>query len=131
MQEACNKGYSCILILGDFNYKGITWENWNTPGLNDSNEEFLFVEALRDNYLNQHIMKPTRIRQGQEPSILDLVITNKEEMIKDLEYLRPLGKSDHIVITFNIKCHRMQDNREKISYCYDKADYEAMTKDER
>ena len=50
-------------------------------------------------------------------------------MIKDLEYLSPLGKSDHIVITFNIKCHRMQDNREKISYCYDKGDYEAMTKD--
>ena len=50
LQGACNKGYSCILILGDFNYKGITWENWNTPGLNDSSEEFLFVEALRDNY---------------------------------------------------------------------------------
>ena len=81
LQEACNKGYSYILILGDFNYKGITWENWNTPGLNDSNEEFLFVEALRDNYLNQHIMKPTRIQQGQEPSILDLVITG----IGDLE----------------------------------------------
>ena len=55
IQEACNKGYSYVMILGDFNYKGINWKNWNTPGLSETSEEFIFVEALRDSYLFQHV----------------------------------------------------------------------------
>ena len=39
-------GYSHVLIMGDFNYKDIRWENWSTPGCNESSDEFLFVEAL-------------------------------------------------------------------------------------
>ena len=27
-------GYSHVLIMGDFNYKDIKWENWSTPGCN-------------------------------------------------------------------------------------------------
>ena len=60
--------------MRDFNYKDIKWnQKWSTPGLSESSEEFLFVENLRDYYLYQHITKPTRTRQGQELSILDLV----------------------------------------------------------
>ena len=32
--------------MGDFNYKDIKWENWSTPGCNESSDEFLFVEAF-------------------------------------------------------------------------------------
>ena len=78
--------------MGDFNYKGIVWENWSTPGMSETSEEFLFVETLCDVYLFQHVLKPTRIRMSQEPSILDLIITNEEGMIEDMEYLSPLGK---------------------------------------
>ena len=35
-----------MLIMGYFNYKGIVWENGSIPGLNESSEEFSFVEAL-------------------------------------------------------------------------------------
>ena len=35
-----------------------------------------------------------------EPHILDLVLTN-DEIIDDIEYLSPLGKSDHAVLFFN------------------------------
>ena len=55
---------------------------------------------MRDRvYLYQHITKPTRTRQGQEPSILNLVLSNEEGMIQDIEYLSPFGKSDHLVIS--------------------------------
>ena len=57
----------------------------------------------------------TRIRHGQEPLILDLVITNEEGMIKDIEYLSPLGKSDHIVICFNFICYIQQTNKDKLN----------------
>ena len=87
VKETNSKGYTHLLTMGDFNYKGIMWDNWNTPTLSENSDEFPFIENLRDCYLHQHITKPTRIRQGQEPSILDLIITNEEGMIKDLEYL--------------------------------------------
>ena len=44
----------------------------------------------------QHVEKPTRQRGDEEPSILDLVISR--EYLSKLEYLSPLGKSDHDVI---------------------------------
>ena len=61
LKEATQKRYTHLLIMGDFNYKDIKWnQNWSTPGLSESCEEFLFVENLRDCYLYQHITKPTR-----------------------------------------------------------------------
>ena len=110
-KEASKKGYSHILIMEDFKYKRIIWKNWSMPGLSESSEEFLFVEALRDCYFYQHITKLTRIRHGQESSTLDLVITNEEGMIEDIKYHSPLGKSDNIVICFNFICYTQQTNR--------------------
>ena len=46
LKEASTKGYTHMLIMGDFNYKGIVWENWSTPGLTELTEEFRFIEAL-------------------------------------------------------------------------------------
>ena len=39
--------------------------------------------------------KPTRHRDGQESSVLDLVFTLDPNMVTDLEHLPPLGHSDH------------------------------------
>ena len=102
----------------------IKWnQNWSTPGLSESSEEFLFEENLRDCYLYQHITKPTRTIQEQEPSILDLVLLNEEGMIQDIEYLSPLGKSDHLVISFNLICYIQQIKRVKEIYCHEKGNY--------
>ena len=78
------------------------------------------METLRDCYFYQHIDKPTRTRVGQEPSILDLVITNEEGMVEGVGYLSPLGKSDHLVISFNFKCYIQQTKRIKEIYCHGK-----------
>ena len=37
------------LIIGDFCYKGVIWENWSTPGLSETSEEFMDIEAFSDN----------------------------------------------------------------------------------
>ena len=119
-------GYSHVLIMGDFNYKDIKWENWSTPGCNESSDEFLFVEALRDSFFHQHIVQPTRVRHGQEPSVLDLVLTNEEGMIENIEYGNPLGKSDHLVLTFEFKCYTKQNTKEKNIQIYAKGKYDLM-----
>jgi hypothetical protein len=51
ISEATNKGYSHILIIGDFNYPDIDWENWNTKGDNTNSHEYKFVETIQDNFL--------------------------------------------------------------------------------
>ena len=119
-------GYSHVLIMGDFNYKDIKWENWSTPGCNEYSDEFLFVEALRDSFFHQHIVQPTWVRHGQEPSVLDLVLTNEEGMIENIEYGNPLGKSDHLVLTFEFKCYTKQNTKEKNIQIYAKGKYDLM-----
>ena len=71
-------------------------------------------------------MQPTRVRQGQEPSVLDLVLTNEEEMIENIEYGNPLGKSDHLVLKFEFKCYTKQNTKEKNIQIYAKGKYDLM-----
>ena len=117
------------MITGSFNYKGVMWENWNTPGLDETCEEFLFDETLWDNYLYQHVVQPTRSRLGQEPSILDLVITKEEDMIENVKYLTPPWKGDHGILTFYFRCYIHQTDKERKTHCYEKGNYKRIRKD--
>ena len=56
-----------------------------------------FVTTDMVNFLQQHVNQQTRVK-GQRDSWLDLVFTRDENIISDIEYLEPLGKSDHSVL---------------------------------
>lgn len=128
IDSICNKKYSHIIIMGDFNLKQINWEESSCPGENTEDFNHKFIECIRDNFLFQHVTEPTRKRGQDEPSTLDLIFTNEENMVKDLEYLPPLGRSDHSVIKFNIPCAR--DIREpKIIVKYEKGNYKEMNEE--
>ena len=58
------------------------------------------IEMMRDCYLQQIIMESTRARGSNIPSLLDLVFYYNEDQICKLEYLSPLGKSDHCILNF-------------------------------
>ena len=58
------------------------------------------IEVLRDCFLEQVITENTRARGTNVPSLNDLVLCNDRELINNINYLSPLGKSDHCVITF-------------------------------
>ena len=60
------------------------------PGIED--EEFKFIEKLRDCYLIQHITEPTRGKGTTEPSFLDLVINSEDSEIVFIETASALGK---------------------------------------
>ena len=67
---------------------------------------------------------PTRARGSDTPHILDLVLTN-ENFIEDIDYMAPLGKSDHCVL--NIKCEwHGEIIKQKPKLNYNKGDYEAF-----
>ena len=101
VDEICSKGYSHILMLGDFNYRRIDWESMCSSVLVETN----FLNCIENNYLHQHIDEPTRWRGADKPSLLDLVLTNEENMISEIDYQAPVGNSDHAVIDFKFNCY--------------------------
>ena len=118
------KDYSHFLTVGDFNYNGINWENYTTTGGTDDTK-FNFIETIKDCFWFQHVNEATRGRGMDKPSLIDLVLTNEENMVSEIDIQAPLGKSDHSVIAFEF-CTYMDDKREKVRYRFDKGDYEMM-----
>ena len=77
---------SHLLICGDFNYPGIDWE---CDYVGDSpNTTAAFIETIQERYFYQHIFEPTRFRDGHEPGLLDLVLSNEEGMVYNLTQVR-------------------------------------------
>ncbi len=128
IDEANSKNFSHILIMGDFNYPDIDWDSWNSKGDSTDTIEYKFIDNLQDNYAFQHIKKATRWRGDDIPSILDLIITNEEGMVTDLEYSSPLGKSDHCVVNFKFNCYANLKNTSKVKRQYHKGKYEEFNK---
>ena len=87
--------------------------------------EFEFIESVRDCFWYQHVDDYTRGRGQDRPSILDLIFSNEEDMISDVEILGPVGRSDHSFITFNFNGYA-EHHHEKIRYNFNKADFYGM-----
>ncbi len=124
LSEACSAPSTYLLILGDFNFKEIDWV-LGIANCRVDHPASLFLDTVSENFLTQHVNQPTRYREQQTPSLLDLVIIDKEDIIENLEYEAPLGKSDHIVIRMNLLI-APQDTTKQQHYNFNKGDYEAM-----
>ena len=111
------------LICGDFNYPEIDWKN---EYVSDSSEAIgPFIDIVQDNLLYQHVYKPTPYRTGNEPSLLDLVFTNEEGMIRELQHNPGLGESDHECIDFQIDICQIAEPP-PVKENYFKADYKTI-----
>ena len=60
--------------------------------------------------------------------MLDLILTNEEEMIDNLHVKDPHGHSDHCVMEFQFKCYFEQCNISEDRWNYFKGNYEEMKK---
>ena len=58
-----------------------------------------FMDAIDDAFLTQHVMENTRVRGQDNPSCLDLILTESEDSSNSVEYCSPLGSSDHCILT--------------------------------
>jgi len=123
----CIKTYKHCIILGDFNYPGINWENWTTTH-NENHIEYKFIEQARDNFMFQHVHENTRYRHDQVPSLLDLVFSNQEDTVENLCFGDKLGASDHISITFDINCDYDIQNTNPPRRNFFKGDYPSISK---
>ncbi|PKU47845.1 rna-directed dna polymerase from mobile element jockey-like [Limosa lapponica baueri] len=82
-----------LILLRDFNHLDICWKS-NTAGCRHSRK---LLECLDDNFLRQEINSPTR-----GDALLDLLVTNASEIIRDVKVEGSLGCSDHALVQFTV-----------------------------
>ena len=116
-----------LCILGDFNAPGIQWA---TESCEVSGFENRLLDLVHDCRLHQHIEGPTRFREGQNPSILDLLFTRGPTEAFNLTRDCPLGKSDHVVIRFNLTL-KVPAPRARVVRLYRKINRDDIQKDAR
>ena len=124
LKSISDKKYTHVCIVGDFNYRSINWKTWTTTG-GENSDEFAFIESIRDCFLYQHVEHPTRRRGDDEPSLLDLLLTNESMQVSNLKHKAPLGKSDHDVMIFNYHCY-LNYAKPKEKFLFDKGDFNSM-----
>ena len=111
-----------LLIAGDFNLPGIDWSDDNFSG-NSYEQEF--YDTVQECVLFQHVKEPTRFRPGSSPHVLDIVLTNEENIVKFIKYSSGLGLSDHLCLNISLSCSPITINQSSdvLSYNFNKGDY--------
>ena len=123
----CSKFNCKKILIGDFNFSHINWDS--VPGARSScitcNK---FIDIVQKNFLIQHVQSATRARGSDTPHLLDLVLTDTQEIIQDITTHSPLGKSDHTVLKIicKLETHRMDNYSGKLNY--GKGDYDNLRK---
>ena len=108
-----------VLLMGDFNCKGVNWKEMEGSGTKGSWSEEMLKLAM-ENTLDQWVEDFTRLRGEDEPSMLDLVFTKKAELQPIIKYLSPMGKSDHVLMEVEIQegtLARKGDDYKKVKLC--------------
>ena len=119
-----------VMIFGDFNFPEIDWPNHilneGENGLQRNAAARMFVDTIDDAFLIQHVTEPTRVRGLDNPSCLDLIISECEMSVNSVKYLTPLGNSDHCVLTWNYVLEMEFSTDTLKRKCYYKGDYNKM-----
>jgi len=120
---------SQLLLIGDFNYPEISFED-NDVHAGDESAPVKFFNCVQDLFLYQHVTECTRYRGNQNPSKLDYVFTYDEDSISDMLYKAPLGKSDHCCIHFEYTIKSRNDELpDTFKLNYWKGDYRSINQD--
>ncbi|PKU48058.1 dtw domain-containing protein 2 [Limosa lapponica baueri] len=82
-----------LILMEDLNHLDTCWTD-NTAGHKQSRR---FLQCINDNFLLQVTEEPTRSH-----AMLDLVLTNKEGLVGNVELKGSLGCSDHKMMKFKI-----------------------------
>ena len=115
-----------LLICGDFNYRDIDWVN--ESAVEQSDHLATSVNTIQDCFLRQHVTEPTRLKSGEEPSLLDLVLSKEEGMVYNLEHQPGLVDSDHVSFIFDLICYTNRSKNTQPQPNYFKANFANIRK---
>ena len=71
LKKANNLGFSHVLIFGDLNHPSLNWRE-NTSPPDGNHPSTIFMEAVRESFLTQHVTEPTHYRGNNTPNTLDI-----------------------------------------------------------
>ena len=91
------------LVFGDFNLPTMAWEELGATPKTETDHEYINLFAKLN--LTQVVLKPTRYRDNQTPSISDLILTNYKDIITPIQFRPPIGKSDHLALTTELQAN--------------------------
>ena len=105
------------ILVGDFNLPGINWESGEARGEDDR-----VMQELQENNFSQLVDFRTHIRGG----CLDLVITNMPEKVSNVTEAGRLGKSDHVIIQFDLEIRKNSTGERKVIKNWKRADWDKI-----
>lgn len=89
------------LVLGDFNYSDIEWPCTDKFALDNTSRAF--IDMCESTRLQQLVTKVTRIDKiNGEDRTLDLVLSNKPELVSEIDVYDHFSVSDHLIIKFTL-----------------------------
>ncbi|CAM5130792.1 unnamed protein product [Natator depressus] len=106
-----------LVLMGDFNFPDICWES-NTAVHRQSRK---FLESVGDNFLVQVLDEPTR-----GGAFLDLLLTNREELVGKAKVDGNLGGSDHEMVEFRILTQGRKVSSRIRTLDFRKADFDSL-----
>ena len=126
IDAACKKYKGHLILCGDFNIPELKWMDGKGSVGREATSTVAdaFLKCIDDNYLHQHTSFPTRIRENQRPSCLDLVLSTEPAIISSMERQDPLGRSDHVCILWKLEVQSEKAVFTRSSYNFNKGDYE-------
>ena len=103
-----------LVIVGDFNLPNVDWVSETSS----DRYQREFLQCVSDCDMEQIVNEPTRHREGQVSSLLDLILVNNPEFISSISHEAPFGKSDHEILSFKIlNGHtRNESTKEKFNF---------------
>lgn len=124
LQEIADQRTNHKIVIGDFNLPNI---NWTTCTVSNGDQySHSFIERIRDCFLVQHVKDITRCRGNDKGNVLDLVFTDDDLRVEEIEVTSPLGKSDHSSIIFHCDIEPQIRKTKKNVYLYERGNYLRM-----
>ena len=114
-----------LMILGDFNYPEIDYVH-HCVASTDNSAAYKFFKTTHDLFLHQHVSEPTRVTDRHRPSLLDYVFTDESHLIDTIECKPPLGKSDHVCLSWSLRLSAPNPEQFASKLNYWKGDYSQM-----
>ncbi|GAA52824.1 hypothetical protein CLF_108873 [Clonorchis sinensis] len=78
---------------------------WRCNASDQADSAEALTEDVQQSAWTQNVVASTRYSAGQQPSLQDLVITNRRHFVDQVIINAPLGHSDHCVMTFDFICY--------------------------
>lgn len=102
-----------LLLIGDFNFPNVNWENFSANcNINSTSEKLniqkRYLEMFSENGLNPALCDGTITRRRVvgntlQESQLDQVLCSNADLVTNAETVSSLGKSDHLGVLVNLK----------------------------